>query len=431
MNRTADHLPKLERLAPIILLAVVFLIGAWIRIEGLGGAKRTPDESCYMGYAAVALAAPLEAPRNLVSSFNRTPSAWIYPIPLRIGYYYSLAAVAALWHLSVERAGAMLSAAVSILQLALVGLVGIRFFNRWAALGALLLLSVSPEDLLMARHIWSDGVTGSMAMALVWFCAEIVVRPRNEGRPWFAGFCVCSFYFLLLRESAVVFFGLCVAALAINAWLRDRTWKSAACLLAGAAATALCAFSTMAILCGGVAPMLEVVRKCSYGIVTNPFDIGYQNGPWYSFPIGLWVLSPLTAFGCAVAMAAVLLPGNRLARALSLNREQARILPGIAAAIIVIMIAGSIPPCLKNIRLISFIFGPWHLMAGLGLSYIAIAAGNRMVRRAGLAAAVIVALIVLCSCFADYARFEQYFSNGAVRDLNIRQLMDLPFAQGS
>jgi hypothetical protein len=431
VSRAADNFRTLKKPILIVLFASVFCLAAWLRITNAAVISRSPDEKHYMAYAAAVLNAPLGAPQTLVATYNQNPLDWIYPIPLRVGYYYSIAAIASVFRITPEHAGVALSTASSILQLAMVTLLGLRFFNPWTTLAALALLSASPQDLLMARRVWGDGVSGCVAMVLVWLCAEIIMRPPSRLIPWFAGFFISGFYFLLLKESGGFFFGLCALGLAIHSWLQLRAWKPAASIIAATAATALCAFTLMAWLCGGVGGALDAVHHSAHAIPTNSFDISYQSGPWYSFPLGLWVLSPLTAFGCAVAMIALLLPGNPLAQALSLTREQRRITLGIAALIILIIITATLPPALKNIRLISFLFGPWYLMAGLGLTYIFARLRNLPGPRAVAPLTAIATLVVLYSCFSDYSRFQEFFIHHNIRDLNIRQLMDAPFAGGS
>ena len=429
MNCAADHLRTLEKPILIVLFATVFCLGVWHRVTNNNTPRRSPDEKRYMLYAAAVLHAPFDAPCALTIVYNDTPLDWIYPIPLRLGYYYSIAAIASLFRMTPEHAGVALSAASSILQLALVAFLGFRFFGAWTALTALALLSVSPQDVLMARRVWGDGVSGCVAMALVWLCAEIIVRPHlTRARPWFIAFFVCGLYFLLLKESGGFFFGLCAVGLAIHVWFHFRSWKLVTSIVAATAATALCAFVLVASSCGGVASVLTAVHHSAQAITTNIFDIDYQSGPWYSFPVGLWVLSPLTAFGCAAGIAALLLPGCPLARTLSLTREQRLIAVGMTALIILIIIVATVPPALKNVRLISFIFGPWYLMAGLGLTYMIVKLRALPWPRAITALA---ALVVIYSCLSDFSRFQEYFLRHNIQDLNIRQLMDVPFAGGS
>jgi hypothetical protein len=293
---------KLERPAFWILLAGTFLFASWIRISSPPAASRSPDEKYYMYYARNTLADPYDAPREFVRKYNLHRHNWDFPIPLRIGYYYSIAAVMKLCDTTPERAGVGLSIACSIAQLAMVALFGLRFFNRWTVLTAVALLSVCPQDLAMARRVWSDGVAGCAAMILLWICAEISVRPR--AKPWYAALWIWSAWFLLLKESGGFFFGFCVSGLALQSWLRDRSWQRVAWIFTGAIATALFSFLVMAVMCGGVDAALDIVRHNVQALPANDYLLTSQEGPWYSFPLGLWVLSPLTAFACAVALAA-------------------------------------------------------------------------------------------------------------------------------
>jgi len=378
-----------------------------------------------MYYAGQVVKAPLAAPHNLAAAYNSSPANWTYPIPLRIAYYYSIAAIMKLSGVHAEQAGVALSTFSSILQLAMVALVGLRFFNRWTTLVALALLAVSPQDLAMARRVWGDGVSGCAAMIILWLCAEICTRRR--ARVWYALLWTCGAYFLLLKESGGFFLGFCALGLAVHSWRRDRSWKHVAWILAGAAGTGIFSFALMARLCGGAAAALETVHHSAQAAPTNLYGALYQSGPWYSFPLGLWILSPLTAFGCAAGLIALILPENSLGDVLGLDRQQREIASGMGVLILLVIAAATLPPALKNLRYISFIAGPWYLMGALGLSYIMGRLRSGLGHRAAVPLTAIAAFAVLYSCRTDYLRFRRIILRRDVKDLDIRQIVTSPF----
>jgi hypothetical protein len=381
-----------------------------------------------MYYAGRVVVAPLDAPRFLVKGYNSTPETWIYPVPLRIGHYYGIAAFMKLFGLPPERAGVDLSMACSILQLAVVALMGLRFFNRWAVLATLALLSVSPWDLEMSRRVWGDGVCGPLAMVIVWLCAEICVRQRKG--PWFAALWICSVYFLLIKETGGFFYGFCVLGLAVESWLRERSWKRVAWISGGAVGTALCSFAIMTALCGGLSAALETIRHNAQSTAGNVYATVFQNGPWYSFPIGLWVLSPLSAFGAALGLVALIRRRDSLGDVLSLTKNQRMIATGMGALIVLVIAMATVPAQLKNLRYISFILGPWYLMAGLGLSYLVAGLRKLLGERATVPVMGVAVLVVVASCWSDYSGYRELFLRRGAMDLNIRQVVTFPFETG-
>lgn len=422
-------LDKLETPAWVILFIAVISFAVWIRITNPPVAARSPDERCYMNYARLAVQQPLTSPRDMVVKYNRNPADWTYPIPLRIGYTYLIASVIEVFKLTPERAGVAVSIGSSILQFAMVALFGLRFFNRWTVLTALTLLSVCPQDLAVARRVLGDGASGCAAMIFLWLCAEISIRPR--ARLWFAALWIWGAFFLLLKESGVFFFGFCVLGIAIQSWRRSRSWKPAAWIFAGAAITGLCGFALMALLCGGVTAALDTVRHSAQAAPTNLYGALYQSGPWYSFPLGLWVLSPLTAVACGAGLIALILPRDSLGDVLALDRRQRDFALGLGALIVLVLVAATLPPALKNLRYISFIVGPWYLMAALGLSYIVVRLRDALGPRARAPVLALAVCAVLLSCWSDFSRYCDVFLRRGVPDLNIRQVVESPFEPGS
>jgi hypothetical protein len=420
---------KLDRPAFAILLAAILFFGAWIRITGPLVKTRSPDERYYMDYAGNVAADPVDAPSALVAGYNDNPQNWFYPIPLRIGFYYPVAGVMKLCHTTPERAGVAVSTAASIAQLAFVALFGLRFFNRWTALTALALLSVSPHDLAIARRVWCDGLAGSVAMILVWLCAEISVRSRAT--LWYAAFWFSSAWFFLIKESGGVFFGFCIAALLVQSWRRHRSWQRIGGILAGAIVAALCSFLGMAILCGGVAAALDNVRHNIQGLPNNTYLYSNQEGPWYSLPLGLWVLSPLTAAGFTIALITLFLPRKSLRDILALNGPQNTIVIGLGALILMTITLATCSLGLKNLRYISFIVGPWYLMAALGLTYIALRLRSLCNQHGRAPVTAALVLLLLSSCWSDYARYREIVVRREIPDLDIRDVETYPFDRAS
>ena len=417
-----------EKNLAAILLIVALGLGIWLRLTNPPVLARSPDEKIYVRYVTSIAQAPIEAPKASMQTYNATPGRWVYPIPLRVGYFYLVWAVAEMRHLTPEQAGVAVSTGASIVQLLMVALLGLRFFGRWTAVVAVALLSVCPADLTMARRVWCDEPNAAAAMIFLWLCAEIAFRRR--GWPWHAALWLCGGYFMLIKETAGFFFGFCIAGLMIQSWRQHRDWRRLAVLAGGAVATAAVSFAVMACLCGGVPAALETVRHNAIGAAGNVYQIQCMSGPWYSIPLGLWINSPFTATLCAIAFAALIPRRESLGNVLKLDQRQRTSTWGMAGLIVLVVAGISVPGNLMDLRYVSFIFGPRYLMAALGISYLVTrmrnAAGKRV---AGLATAAAV-IAVIGSCWMDYSSYRKIDVRQDLNDLDIYHVVTAPLPRG-
>jgi hypothetical protein len=175
---------------------------------------------------------------------------------------------------------------------------------------------------------------------------------------------------------------------------------------------------------------LETIRHNAQSTAGNVYATVFQNGPWYSFPIGLWVLSPLSAFGAALGLVALIRRRDSLGDVLSLTKNQRMIATGMGALIVLVIAMATVPAQLKNLRYISFILGPWYLMAGLGLSYLVAGLRKLLGERATVPVMGVAVLVVVASCWSDYSGYRELFLRRGAMDLNIRQVVTFPFETG-
>lgn len=410
-----------------VLFLAIFAFAAAIRISSPDVAVRSPDEKYYAYYAQYCATDPLHGPARFVAIYNANSAEWQYPIPLRIGYNYLIAAVMKVTGLAAIPAGVRLSIAASILQFAFAGLIGLRFFNRWAVLAALVLLSVSPLDLAVARRVWGDGVNGCAATIFLWIAAELTMRKRKLG--WSIGLWLLAVFFMLLKETAVFFVGFTVLGLATDSWLKTRSWKRPALYLAGAGTAGLCGFCLLITFCGGLPAVMETMRADFETIPHNLYGLSHQQGPWYSLPAGLFVLSPITAIGAAAGMFLVVFRGSSVAEHLSMTQQQVWIARGIAGLIILVLAAATLPAALKNLRYTTLIIAPWYLMAGLGLSYAARLLQDIFSPRISVPVMAGCLLLLGFAWWSDYARYMDLVVRREIPDLDIRRVMEAPFTK--
>jgi hypothetical protein len=419
--------PHIEKRLAAILLIAALALGIWLRLTNPHVLARSPDEKTYISYVTSIAQSPVEAPRELVRSYNATPGDWIYPIPLRIGYLYTIWAVMKLWGLTPEQAGVAVSAGSSILQLLMVALVGVRFFGRWIAAAAVAFLGACTADLTMARRVWGDEPNAAAALVFLWLCAELAFRQR--GRGWYAALWIWAGYFMLLKETAGFFFGFCVAGLMVHAWRQGRDWLKITWLAVGAVVTAIVSFGIMSCLCGGVPVALEVIRHNALAEPGNAYQNLYMSGPWYSIPLELWIVGPAAGTMAAVAFAALLLRRNSLRNVLALDQWQEALAWGIAGLILLVATAVSLRGTLMDLRYVSPILGAWHLMAGLGVSYLLVRIRRRFGGRTGVCVAAVAIIAMVSAVAVDYSIYRVSYVGRDLDDLDVLHVVTAPLGR--
>jgi Dolichyl-phosphate-mannose-protein mannosyltransferase. len=197
-----------QNIVAIALLCVLLLTGIVLRLGDLDVQGRSPDEGIYTSQAIIVAQDGVEGTRRLIGEYNANKQSWVYPPPIRIGYTYLLAAIMKATNIFDERAGTYLSTLCSIGALFMLVLLGLRFFNRWVAVVALLLMSVSPMDLAIARRSWQDGVLAFAGLLLIYCCCELTSDPKRN--IWYIPFWFIGSWCIIIKESGVIVYGLCV-----------------------------------------------------------------------------------------------------------------------------------------------------------------------------------------------------------------------------
>jgi 4-amino-4-deoxy-L-arabinose transferase-like glycosyltransferase len=398
-----------------IFIALAIAAGAWIRVDNLelGGMDpeiRTPDEAIYMAYASVVAHERVQGIQVAVREYNANPKLWILPPPTRVGYLYTLAVVMKLTGRYDLDAGILLSLAASILTLVVAAALCLRFMSPWIALYACTFISTSPMELAIARKGWQDGVMTLTGGLLVYLCAEIL-QQKNKFLP-IVLFGFAGLYGMLVKESGVLFFGICVLSLIF--WLiKQRAWGIVAGLLC-ATVLALAAWAGILIrLSGGWHPLIELYGHLREAVAVNEHAVQMQNGPWLSNVFGLLLVSPATTFLCFTGIVAAFLK-----RPLARNDS-----PLFLALIFTsFFILGSLPDYYKNLRYISPVYIPLFALAGHGMLFVQ--AWLRKVTPNRAAARLTIGGMILVIAALDLANFDAVFRQGHVKDLVNPLLME-------
>ena len=398
----------------VALLCALLLTGIILRFNDLDVKGRSPDEGIYTRQAIIVAQDGVEGTRRLIDEYNADKRLWIYPPPIRIGYTYLLATIMKVANIFDERAGTYLSTLCSIGALFILVLLGLRFFNRWVTVVALLLMSVSPMDLAIARRSWQDGVLALAGLLLIYCCCELTANPNRK--IWYIPFWLIGIWCIIIKESGIIIYGLCVIWLFAVMALKERSFIKSTLLvvftLLGISISAL----ILGHVVGGILRVLEVLKHVKDAMPTNTWAIDYQTGPWYRILEGLWILTPASFILCIIGIVGVF-SGDRHAR-------QSIIAKWLIFIILSFLFITIVTPYMQNIRYLSIIFVPFYLMSGLGLWYLIYSAKDFLKGGAFYTMIAITVLVLVIISISDYQKFQRIFIKRGIREISIRLLRE-------
>jgi 4-amino-4-deoxy-L-arabinose transferase-like glycosyltransferase len=290
--------------------------------------------------------------------------------------------------------------------------VALEFLGPWVAVMAMLFLAVSPLDLALARRAWQDDVMALLTLLMVWAFLRHAAR---GGRGSAVAFFVISAYTLLVKESAVIAFGLGTLGLALIAWRRSRGWKQPLLVLTAGAAAALLALGVIVAVSGGWAELRRTLELGREALAPDDYLRKYQMGGVGYYVTGLRILQPvpflLGALGAALAVLRVpfAAPGEAGPRARGALAALGWLVLGFGAV--------SFSYYSKNLRFLSPIYAPVCLLAAALVGSSLAALRVRAPRPVALAGVIAVVIALAASAVLDVRRFDHYFNELQIQDL--------------
>ena len=118
-------------------------------------------------------------------------------------------------------------------------------------------MSVSPMDLAIARRSWQDGVFAFAGLLLIYCCCELTANPRRK--IWYIPFWIIGSWCLLIKESGIVIYGLCVIWLFAMTVFKERSLIKSVLLVV----FTLLGISTSVLILGYVAGGSRASWRCS------------------------------------------------------------------------------------------------------------------------------------------------------------------------
>lgn len=414
-----------ERILPAGLIVIVLFIGIGLRIHNLATiTHRSPDEIIYTSQAQIVAQQGLSGIKILAKQYNQNKELWFYPPPSRVGYIFLLSSAMKISNHFDSSVGAKLSTIFSILSLLILILIGLRFFNVWITLYALLFLSTSPIELGLASRTWQDAIVGCLGALLIYLSCEII---SNHKKIWIIPFVFIGGIAILIKSTLVVFFGLCVMWILWEFIFHQKLYKHAV-LLACLTGISVTLFSALLVYCvGGLLNLIAILSHMKNAMPLNPYAIQYQTGPWYLTFLNLFYLGPNYFYLIIIGLFVILLSKDMhklhsQIKELFFSTSQTRIFLGlIALTLMFTLISGIAPHCL-NIRYLSVIYVPYYLIMGV-LFYVFLSALVKLLPvRAGFFMFFSICLMTLIG-IQGYDKFYHYFVLLGANDTSIVMLM--------
>lgn len=378
-----------DHAADACALGLALLVGALV-LPTLASVRyaENPDEAYYLAYARHLSEHGFAGFRQLYADYQADPARWLYPNPLRFGYFGLAAAWTAVFGSSFP-ALSLLSLTCHVL---LVGASYLFLKGLWGAPRALAgaaLCAFSPLLLGIARRAWLDGPATLAGLLVLWsFCAWLRAPQRRGALGLFAlAFGVGT----AIKETTVLLVLPCAALFAYERFAARRALPVWPVLAALAAPLVVCAAIWWASA-GGVAPWAAVVRIILVSPESNDYAQQFGSGPWYRYLVDLVLLSPwVTLLGVAALGPAALRARGRA--------------PGDGAIWLALAFAALIAayaPFTKNVRYIAL---GEILLGGLAADLVLTLARADAGGRGRALAACAVALL----CLAGWLSFQTVF----------------------
>jgi 4-amino-4-deoxy-L-arabinose transferase-like glycosyltransferase len=391
------------------LFISIFAVGVMLRINNLGNVKkRSTDENIYTAQAKVLTLEGNAGLKTLIEAYNSTPTAWLRPPPTRIGYLWLLAGAMKLTNNDSVNTGAYISTFFSVLSLLFITVIGLRFFNQWTALTALLFLSVSPMELAIARRAWQDAMFGCWGLMLIYFCCEIIHNANKI--VWYILLLVLGSYCVLIKESALIVYGLCMLWILWMCIAKQKHFLKALLLSLSGIVGIIISVSALVISAGGLNPILTLYKHFIETMPANAYAVEYQSGPWYYLLGGLWLLSPVNLFLCIVGIfSGIFVPSS-----ININKNAVR---GIIFFMVSFIGITIVTPYCQNVRYISPVFAPFYLISCLGLWQVISFANHRVKKHHFYIITTFILMVVVSIATNEYQNFRKIFVKGAAMDL--------------
>lgn len=238
---------------------------------------------------------------DMLREYLATPGQWIFPDPLRWGWYALTTFASHLAGASDARVLANLSTLAGIISLLLTYLIARELLGEKAALFAGALAVTSPLQLQLGRRALQDETLCAVTLLVIWIVARIYARAnaltRSALRWHYAAAIAAATLMLAIKESSAL---LLPAILIFLVAGRRRVTLGDLLLAVLPPALFFLGFAIFAHSFGAFFRVVEIVHS----VQSAPYAEQYQNGPPHRLLLDFVSLSPIVVMLAIAAMGA-------------------------------------------------------------------------------------------------------------------------------
>lgn len=394
-----------------LAIVVVIVFGIGLRSIHLNDVtSRSPDEKVYTYYAKQIAERGVAVIPDLYFQYVTQKEFWDVPPPTRITTVGLNAVVMKIWGVRDERAGVLVSWLSNCFSLVLLSWIGVRFFNPWIALAAVVFMTFSLIDLGMARRAWQDATFGLLSLVLVYVTCEIAATPNRMS--WYPVFFFTGMLGLLTKQSGLITYGLCGLWL-IWLFANARAWNLVVWLVLGGIVSIALSAAVWAAAAGDTSlALFALERSIRPGENAAHYAATTMSAHWYQFIAVLLALNPfafLTAlFGVA---ASVRCPIRQPAQINDKNAVRFMALFTVSIIALFALFPGG-----QDLRLIAPATGPYYLLVGTGVYYLTMI-GMEWTGMFAIFLLVIAPLLAFISIESEYRLFNSAVVAVGMQDL--------------
>jgi 4-amino-4-deoxy-L-arabinose transferase-like glycosyltransferase len=378
--------------------------------------SRSPDERVYTYFARRIANEGVSASPKLFYEYVNARQAWDYPPPTRITTVFLNAAIMTVVDIRDERAGVFVSWLFSCLSLILLAWVGVRLFNPWIALTAVLFMAVSMTELGIARRAWQDTTFGFFSLLLFYVACEISANPR---RPlWRLSFFCLGSFLLLTKQTGLIVYGLLGPWLCWEIVSKDRSWTLAAAIIAGGVVSIAVTIGIWIVAAGDTSLALAALdHSVRPGEGAMAYATSVMTAPWHQFFGLLWTINPLT-FAMAITGSLVAIVSNWMKTDCILLRNANAAKVAVLITLSFLAFVGFFPG-MQELRILSPATGAYCLLAATGVYYLISIARRKLSELAFIALVLVAAVLGVTSLVGEYRIFTSAVVATGMQDLPV------------
>ena len=422
-GKAESHHPSDQKFAQVffwLAMAVAIVLGIGLRSIHLTDVfSRSPDEKVYTYFARRIANEGFAATQKIFYQYVNEKQLWDYPPPTRITTVFLNAVVMKISDVRDERAGVFISWLFSCLSLILLASVGVRLFNPWIALAAVIFMAVSMAELSMARRAWQDTTFGFFSLLLLYLTCEIAANPRRL--LWCLSFFVVGSLLLLTKQTGLIVYGILALWLCWEFISKERSWTLTALMIAGGVASIAISIGIWIVAAGDAGLALAAVEhSLRPGEGALAYAAKVMTSPWYQFIGLLWTINPFTFVMVIVASVVVIVSSwLKTDYALLRNANAAKITVLITFSFIAFI---GFYPGMQELRIMSPAIGAYCLLAGTGVYYLVAIAKGRLSGLVTIFSSFVAVVFVLVTMISEYRIFTSAVVATGIQDLPVLRL---------